>query len=135
MKMIIPLIMAMMSMGLLACASVQSERDYIAFEQVKSNPAAFDGKRIFVEGFIVADVLSQIALYANADDAANNRMFLDIDLVPANSSIRKEVMYKLPTCVIAVGTFHTYKKNEIRTGTLVSDIGELDIEDVIQCKK
>ena len=106
--------------------------EFVAFDQVRANPAAFDEKAVAIKGYIQADVLGSTSLYATADDAAQNRMYDAIDILSKDVKLRKAIKYKSPTCVIAGGKFHTYKAGEFKFD-LPSKIGVIELESVIPC--
>ena len=105
---------------------------YLTFEQVRADPAAFDGKQVNIRGYIQADVLGSTSLYANADDAAHDRMYDAIDILSKNRQLREKIKYKSATCVIVSGGFRTYKSGEFKFD-MPSKIGVIDLVSVIPC--
>ena len=105
---------------------------YLNFEQVRADPAAFDGKKVNIRGYIQADVLGSTSLYANIDDAAHDRMYDAIDILSKNRQLREKIKYKSPTCVIASGGFRTYKSGEFKFD-MPSKIGVIDLVSVTPC--
>lgn len=106
--------------------------DYFAFDKVRDNPAAFDEKVVNIKGYIQADVLGSTSLYATADDAAKDKMYDAIDLLPKDVKLQKAIKYKNPTCVIATGKFRTYKSGEFNFD-MPSKIGVIELSSVSPC--
>lgn len=104
----------------------------VAFDQLRANPEAFDGKTVTIKGYIQADLLRSTSLYATADDAARNRMYDAIDILSKDIKLRKAIKYKSPTCVLASGKFRTYKVGEFKFD-LPSKIGVIDLASVTPC--
>lgn len=131
---LIALVLLSTVVGCASSPATPTSLEYVAFDQVRANPGEFDGKTTNIKGYIQADALGTTSLYANADDAAKNRMYDAIDILSKNVELREKIKYTSPTCVIASGKFRTYKPGEFKFD-MPSKIGVIELENVVECEK